>query len=413
MKRYLFPVIIFISMTLPAFSQAGFRPGFIVKNNGDTLNGLVYYSVEGRFENTCRFKRFEIARDFTYTPHALKGFGFEGGRCFETKKTGNRKRFFECLLKGEISVYVKPGKVNGKIYLDSPATGFFRLSEGKNQPGEAGSFNSFKEILEYLLRQSGTSVSLASVKYDAGQIVSAIGEGCRSMQVPPHVYCRTPRVRYLSDYSLTASSRLYKFGLNSGYQFLNIKIPGDQYSDYFSEAQYNSTYRPVTGLFINRRLSRKSGLFSVELGLNYLSDTYYGYAEYTDGAVIDRNDIYIDISSIQVPLFLKISFGKRKSHPYLKAGGYKSFLIRDSYRRLSEHQFNNEIYTEEFSDFDLEGDVGMMGGAGIEFDLGSARSLGFDALYMWGGHLMLSDRSLVEKTTLEAGGFGIMMHINF
>jgi hypothetical protein len=396
-----------------AFGQAGFRPGFIIKNNGDTLNGLVFYSVDGKFKNTCRFKRFEIAQEFSYGPSKMKAFGFRNGRYFESKGTGNRKSFYECMLKGEISVFVRPGKSGGQVYLESPETGFFKLQKGTNRlAGE--SYSSYAQAIQYLLDKSGrTSIDASGIRYSAHAIASAITKAGTSLPRQPQAFYLTPPVSYMKDYSVTGTHPLLKIGLNAGYQFLTVNIAGTKYSDYFREAKYNSSYRPVVGLFLNRMLSGKSDHASVELEVNYLTDSYYGYAEYSDGAVINRNDILFDFTAIQIPLYLKYSFGKQKVRPYLKAGGFKSLLIKHSYHRYSEEQFNNEIYTNNITDFDYHGDIGLQGGAGLEFRMGSARSLNLDAMYSYGNQMLKNKRSSEQNTSLETGGFAVMIHMNF
>jgi hypothetical protein len=414
MKKLSWSLIIFAFFVQSLSAQADFRPGFIIKNNGDTLKGLVFYGIDGKFDRACKFKRFEIAREFTYGASALKAFGFRNGRYFESKNSGKRKVFFECLLKGEISVFIKPGKSGDAIYLESPGTGFFRLSKGISRIQGAGTFSSYAETLQYLLNQTGrTKVNTTSTRYNSQAIVSLVREAGSSSQEPYRAFLITPGVSYLLDYSVTRAMPLIKMGISGGYQFLTVNVTGTNSSDYFREADYNSTYRPVTGFYISRKISKKKDLASIEIGLNYLEDVYYGYGEKSDGVVSDRNDIRFEFSGLQVPLSLKLTFGKNKIHPYLRAGVYKTFLLTRSYLRNTEHQFQNEIHTNSYSDFSLKGDLGFQGGAGLEFSLGNVRSFGVEALYMKGGQLLVNKTSLSQVTTMETSGFSVMLHLSF
>ncbi len=90
------------------------------------------------------------------------------------------------------------------------------------------------------------------------------------------------------------------------------------------------------------------------------------------------DDINIDFSEIQVPLSLHLTFGKGSIHPYIKAGGFMSFLIDQSYSRLSEGQRGESVYTEYYEDFTLDNALGFVAGAGVEFELGKARLLSLE-----------------------------------
>ncbi len=128
MKKAIFVSIVLVIFSFSIMAQSGFRPGFIIKNNGDTLNGLVFYGSNGKFEKSCLFKRFEIAQEISYSPGQIKAYGFRNGRYFESKTIGRKKTFLECLVKGDVSVYIIPGKYKGTVYLQSPQTGLFKLA---------------------------------------------------------------------------------------------------------------------------------------------------------------------------------------------------------------------------------------------------------------------------------------------
>ncbi len=149
-------------------AQSGFRPGFIIKNNGDTLNGLVFYGANSKFEKSCLFKRFEIAQEVSYSSNQISAYGFRKGRYFESKTIGRKKAFLECLVKGDVSVYIVPGKYNGMVYLQSSQTGLFKLAKGNNKLAGAGNFDSYRDALAWLLNKTGNQeLSLANLNYDA------------------------------------------------------------------------------------------------------------------------------------------------------------------------------------------------------------------------------------------------------
>jgi hypothetical protein len=311
---------------LPGHTQVGFRQGYIVKNNGDTLTGLVFYGTNGRFTKACRFKRFEIIREVTYKPDQLLAFGFKNGRHFETRLEGKRQVFFENTVKAS---------------------------------------------------------------------------------------SQTPAVHYLSDYSFTGTQSLWQFGFTGGYQFLTIEIPGRTNTRFFDEAHYNSSFRPLAGMFVNRKLSKKTDNFSIDLSFLFYADQYYGYAEYRTASAC-RDYISIDFSGFQVPLSLKYRFGGRKLRPYTKAGVYGTLLIDKSYVRIAERQFGPEIFTERYSDYRIHNDRGFQFGAGLEIPLGHARKISLEIQYLRGYQLLVFSENYSEPldSKVNSKTFSVMLSIN-
>ncbi len=412
MKKATIVSIILVLSGFSLMAQAGFRPGFIIKHNGDTLNGLVYYGTNNKFEKNCLFKRFEIAREVRYSAVQINAFGFRNGRYFESKVTGRKKVFLECLVKGEVSVYVKPGNYKGQVYIESKQAGLFSLAKGSNKIEGAGTFDNYREALAWVLNKVGNQeISLKDVEYDSEDIAYAVRESLSLFESTAKGFNQTPGVNYVKDNSVFKEGSLWKLGISGGYQFVTISTPGNTYSRYLGEADYNMSYRPAIGLYINHKLSRKSNLFSFDLSLHYTTDSYYGYSEYSDGLHYYRDDIMIDFSEIQVPFSLHLAFGKKSIHPFIKAGMYMSFLIDQSYSRLSEEQTGESIYTEFYADYSLGRESGYILGAGIEFEVGKARTISLEGGYSNGGQSLINQNE-GKSTTLETSTFSIMARIN-
>jgi hypothetical protein len=412
MKKITFVSVILVLFSFSLMAQSGFRPGFIIKNNGDTLNGLLFYGTNGKFEKSCLFKRFEIAQEVSYSSDQVKAYGFINGRYFESKTIGRKKTFLECLVQGDVSVYILPGKLKGTVYLQSPQTGLFKLAKGSNNLEGAGNFNSFHEALAWMLNKTGNqAVSLANLKYDAKDIAAAVRESSSLSQNVSRGFYQTPGINNLRDKSVFRQGSLLSIGLSGGYQIVTVTTPGNVHTQFFREAQFSSSYRPAFGMYINSKFSKKSNLLSVDLALHYVADSYYGYSEYSDGIETYRDDIMIDFSEIQVPLSLHFTFGKGKIHPFIKAGGYMSFLIDQSYSRLSEAQRGESIYTEYYEDFTLSHVVGFIAGAGVQFEIGKARLFSLEGGYSKGNQTLTKVNSS-EASDLNTSVISIMARIN-
>jgi hypothetical protein len=107
-------------------AQTDFRPGYIIKTNGDTLVGQVDYRGDLLMSILCRFK----AADNTiseYPPEDILAFRFVDSKYFVTKEINNKKRFMEYLIKGKISIYYMRDENGDHYYLDKDDVGLIEI----------------------------------------------------------------------------------------------------------------------------------------------------------------------------------------------------------------------------------------------------------------------------------------------
>lgn len=94
-RRQLPAMVLLVLNACLMHAQSGFRDGYILRNSGDTLTGRVYYGLNSRLKAQCRFKRFDIAPVVKYRPGEIAGYGFTGGRHFNTEFREGKTRFSE------------------------------------------------------------------------------------------------------------------------------------------------------------------------------------------------------------------------------------------------------------------------------------------------------------------------------
>lgn len=382
MKKWFIIPVIGLLFSISAFGQAGFRPGYVIKTDRDTLNGLVYYGTDSYFRKECRFKRFDIARDVSYDPKDIIGYGFRNGRFFESKMEGKKNLFLECLLKGTISVYIYPGDLNGQIFIENQDAGLFQLTKTRNKIKDVGDLGDYKAVLNWLIDKSGKSSSqIIQVQFSAMAITSYLKSAGAKSGYEERGYARSESVHVLKDFSIVSPTSKMTFGLTGGYQYFIVGIPGTNLTPYFKAADFNTSYRPVAGVFLNRKFSKRSDFLSADIAAYYLQDTYYAYAEYVYNMDTYRDDILINFKALQVPITLKFMFGKGTTHPFIRLGGFKTFYLSNSYERLSEQEDDNEIYMNSHNDYTFSGEYGLTGGAGLDFRLGTTRKLSIEAMY--------------------------------
>jgi len=86
-------------------AQTGFRSGYIIKNEGDTLFGQVDFQSEGQMSRFCRFKQQDSLKVREYFPFEISGYRFTDGKYYVSKRINNKNVFLEFLIKGKVNLY--------------------------------------------------------------------------------------------------------------------------------------------------------------------------------------------------------------------------------------------------------------------------------------------------------------------
>jgi hypothetical protein len=86
--------------------KLGFQNGYVVKNNNDTLYGLVAIAAElrGIFEDV-RFKKSEKSELFIFSPKEVKFFSIDNDFYYSKSIAENKMAFFTLLVNDSLSMY--------------------------------------------------------------------------------------------------------------------------------------------------------------------------------------------------------------------------------------------------------------------------------------------------------------------
>lgn len=80
-------------------AQTEFRPGYVVKQNMDTIFGEIDYRSDAIMRDVCRFKNGEKITE--YNPNDIKLYRFNEGKYF----VSHDSNFLQLLFEGELNVY--------------------------------------------------------------------------------------------------------------------------------------------------------------------------------------------------------------------------------------------------------------------------------------------------------------------
>src|SRR5690606_33318070 len=121
-----------------------YRPGFIVKAEGDTLQGLIKYREGKNRLDIATFKPGESATSQDYTASELLAFGITGDGMFESKQLPDREKpvFVEVVRHGKLNLYDR----YDTLYLAKENEALVKLSIQTDDSGLAGAVGDHKIV---------------------------------------------------------------------------------------------------------------------------------------------------------------------------------------------------------------------------------------------------------------------------
>lgn len=128
MKNCLFALLVlFIPSVL--ISQEGFKEGYVLLTRQDTLYGLI--ENNNGFENStaCNYKKSIDEAVTRFSPDEIYGYSFSEGKYYVSKEFENQRQFFEFLIEGRLSVYLKQEKdLSNHYYIERDTLPFRELT---------------------------------------------------------------------------------------------------------------------------------------------------------------------------------------------------------------------------------------------------------------------------------------------
>ncbi|MEQ9402367.1 MAG: hypothetical protein RIM99_02175 [Cyclobacteriaceae bacterium] len=101
--------LVFLTLIFFVSGQRKYGQGFIVMNNGDTINGEVQVRFEDQNFESCIFKSMNSREERKYSTEEISGFGFTNGRLYLSGEGLNIEEraghFLEYMVSGEVQLF--------------------------------------------------------------------------------------------------------------------------------------------------------------------------------------------------------------------------------------------------------------------------------------------------------------------
>lgn len=335
-----FGLLALLSLLLHYFvgsAQGDFRPGYIIRDNEDSIAGFVSYGTEKSNTRQCFFKEKKNVKYTAFTAAEIKRYGFVDDKTYvsmtlpqewarEIDEFPQEKVFLKSLVTGPLGLYRYQKyyllEKNGLVLLPFPTD---IMIETESDGRAIKQDRRYIDVINSFIEHAQLSANKAAYSEDD---LSGIIEKYNLSQGHRRSEKSKPAVAL-------------GVGVAAGYLTSKLTM------DYFDKGAFKPSSTIVGGisLIISSPKVYDRLFFSVEGW--YEKIFYQGYTEYQQTGDLVRQDILFDVSFFKTTLGLKYHLLGLHNTPYIKAGMSVYFLGNTSLTVNKEsQQFGNVIVTD-------------------------------------------------------------------
>lgn len=340
---------LFIALLLnngQACAQSDFRSGYLITNEGDTIQGLIDYRGDLRNSKTCSFKTNSNDQVVDYKPDEIKAYRFHNSKYYLSKNieidSEKVQLFIEYLVDGIVDLYYLAHKNAGYYLLEKEDGTLVKLeTQLKNNRGnQVFKYQEYVGILKNAMQKYPVlfdQIDRSKLSHQSlGQLINNYHNlACNDQEC----------VVYTKDISKIR----FNFNLTGGINWGSIHFSNGP----FMSDNYKNAFYPTVGFSTDISLPQINEKLSLYLNARIGKTAFFSVEEINDYShFIRTNEIYL------LPLIyhagLKYTYPKGTYRPYAGIGaGFYMPANLDASQRI-EYIERSKIWTT------LEKDPGLI-----------------------------------------------------
>jgi len=336
--------ILFISLSLQA--QTDFRPGYYIRNEGDTVYGEIDYRGDLRNGRICTYRENEGSEITDFVPGEIKAYRFSGGKYYVSKEVtvGEQTQniFLEFLVDGISDLYYFRNDDSDYYFIQNEGEEPVLLSNDEIQTERDGRVYS---------RKSNRYIGVLKATYaDCPELQDKIEHANYSH--PSLIKITTEYHDYVCDDQscIVYEKQLptFRVGFNP---YLGFSISGLSFSGFpeYEDVEFRRSPDPVLGLRLHialPRLNEKlSMLITGEVYRSYLFGS--GETEQSTSSSVFK-DVHAHITTFQTLIGIQYMYPKGKIRPNISAGAVYAINLKSEFRHVNEYVSQTLVSTREF-----------------------------------------------------------------
>jgi hypothetical protein len=304
---------------LPLYSQKDFRSGYIITNQGDTLQGLI--NVRSNYQNSrsCEFKEKDTDKPASYLPGEITGYRVENGKYYISKQARLKEApelyFLEYLVDGIVDLYYINDLENDYYFIEKNGD-LKRLSNedviyiSENQVKYTRKSNQYTGVLTYVFQESPETVQkIKNTDYDYKSLIRITKEYHGNV-------CTDTCIDYTKS---TQNCFFLEPGAGFNREWMGLKTSPDWASDLSPLIVIRLRYVPF----------KSKSNWNFLTGLGFTNSSFHGKYENT---IVSGRINYFAINAsyylLSIPVGFEYLFSEGKIEPGLSFSFQNAFLIR-------------------------------------------------------------------------------------
>lgn len=367
-----------------ASAQENYKPGYIIKNNSDTIIGFVDNRDWSRNPDVVKFTTNIENYPTFFRPIDLIEFGVEDeiyvsgvvnvamspmqmGELEDNPQiqTKIERAFLQTIFKGEKSLYYYISALGVKNFYIKQDTAFDLLM--------------YKKYLRKVPHDNKTFVM--ENKMYVGQLTLYFAD-CENInkKLENALYNKSSLIKAFQYYYECVSSDVYfqtktrklkfEFGVLAGPSITTLKFGSDAFP-YLVNADYNSSINFTTGLFFDLILPVSQGKWSINNEILFSSYKVKGtYTEYVHEDYYSIRDSEIGHSYLKINTLVRFKYPVGSSFLFLNGGMSNGLSISETNNMRTESKFHSEEKLVEGLALDdvRKYEIGLIAGAGVKYN---------------------------------------------
>ena len=377
MKHFLILILFLGVAAMNCYSQNEWKPGYIIKNSGDTVFGLIDNRDSKSNSNHCYFRKDRLSETTIFGPKDINGYRFNDGKFFITKdipaENSTRKMFLEFLIEGKVDVF----------HFQDDKSHFFVEKNGKLY--ELINTTEIKEVkgTKYSIDRKEYLVVMNSLMQDANIqpiIYKSKLESKSLINVAKNYHERVCSKEQCIIYEKKIKPIHVNFGVQIGESMNRFNFGDELLSDYSLSSSIGCRleFENIVGYAENLSVQMDFTLqqfskYNLKDIYNFTTLTYNGqyYTIFNKKYNEDVQNINVDLKAVvfRLPVVVNYTFSKGKIRPYLGIGVSNNFVLSQN-KDFVYLAFYNQ-YKQSIPTYSL----GFLGRAGCKYALKNNHTL--------------------------------------
>ncbi len=346
-------------------AQSDFRPGFVITNSLDTIQGFLDNRGEIRNMTVCNFKESPDSDSKEFFPGDIHGYRFNSGKFFVTKMIDTEELkdtvFVEFLLKGISNLYFYKNADYSAYFLETEQDKLLELRKMEIEYERDGRLysttdNKYVGVLKYAL--SDVLVISKDINKTAFNHKSMI-----DITRQYHDYKCTDEACVIYEKKIPAIKVEVKPLI--GWSVSGIAFRSQQ----MKPANFETSSSPFGGLALNFMMPRWNEKLSFQLSVTFNKDQYNG--SYRHETYNYNNFYHVETSNLASSLAFKYTYPERLFRPEFFVGLFANSMLKREASLVQERYIGVNPYLNEYAlDYLLTKSIyGLTGGIGLEYGI--------------------------------------------